>query len=180
MLRKSDGPADKKRGNWNPSRAHGATPPPSLALSILAGPTGQDLGATTKKKKNRSCFPLPFPFSEDEGATARGENDAAASPKPSPRFLPPMTGSKPAPAASQNPSAVPHRRPPPPPPPPPVTAVARVREEGELSSGADDDEVSSRAFSTRARSLVPGSSCFSSIASALQLLAVDAFDSSRG
>lgn len=179
MPRKSDGPADKK--TWeleslSRPRGHAA------ALSGSLHTCGPHRSGSRRhdKKKNRSCFPLPFPFSEDEGATARGENDAAASPKPSPRFLPPMTGSKPAPAASQNPSSVLHRRPPPPPPPPPVTAVARVREEGELSSGADDDEVSSRAFSTRARSLVPGSSCFSSIASALQLLAVDAFDSSRG
>lgn len=55
-----------------------------------------------------------------------------------------MSGPRPAPAASQNPS-VPQAPPRPPPPPPPVSAAARAREEGELSSGADDDEVSFRA-----------------------------------
>ncbi|RCV18802.1 hypothetical protein SETIT_3G332500v2 [Setaria italica] len=50
-----------------------------------------------------------------------------------------MSGPRPAPAASQNPS-VPQAPPRPPPPPPPVSAAARAREEGELSSGADDDE----------------------------------------
>ncbi|CAL4905910.1 unnamed protein product [Urochloa decumbens] len=49
-----------------------------------------------------------------------------------------MSGPRPAPAATQNPSAPPPR--PPPPPPPASAAAARAREEGELSSGADDDE----------------------------------------
>ncbi|CAN6361352.1 unnamed protein product [Urochloa humidicola] len=52
-----------------------------------------------------------------------------------------MSGPRPALAATQNPSAPqPPPRPPPPPPPASAAAAARAREEGELSSGADDDE----------------------------------------
>ncbi|CAN6338634.1 unnamed protein product [Urochloa humidicola] len=51
-----------------------------------------------------------------------------------------MSGPRPAPAATQNPSAPQPPPRPPPPPPPASAAAARAREEGELSSGADDDE----------------------------------------
>nr|CAB3466200.1 unnamed protein product [Digitaria exilis] len=53
-----------------------------------------------------------------------------------------MSGTRPALAATQNPSAPPQPPPRPPAPPPPgsTSAAARAREEGELSSGADDDE----------------------------------------
>ncbi|KAG8049003.1 hypothetical protein GUJ93_ZPchr0009g2373 [Zizania palustris] len=54
-----------------------------------------------------------------------------------------MSGPRPAAAAAADPNASPSRPPNHPPPPPAAarsSAVARVREEGEVSSGADDDE----------------------------------------
>ncbi|KAF0887590.1 hypothetical protein E2562_002308 [Oryza meyeriana var. granulata] len=51
-----------------------------------------------------------------------------------------MSGPRPAVAAAANPSAPPSQPPPHHPPPPPPPPASRVREEGEVSSGADDDE----------------------------------------
>jgi hypothetical protein len=141
-----------------------------------AGPTGQPPGARPQKNLHsrfpcalHSLSPLLSSERRRPSATAR-ESDAAASAslakkKKNPRRAfasasPPMSGPRPAPAATQNPSAPPPR--PPPPPPTAAPAPARAREEGELSSGADDDEVSSPR--PPARTLSPpaglGSSCF--------------------
>jgi hypothetical protein len=157
--------------NWNFARA--LLPPNTTSPRHLGG--GPHRAASRRPPPEKSPQPLSLrlafpPLLGDEAATERdgtrkrrGRLGLASEKKPSPRLrlgLPPMSGPRPAPAATQNPSAPPPR--PPPPPPSAAPAPARAREEGELSSGADDDEVSSPRPS--ARTLSPpaglGSSCF--------------------